>query len=233
MEIGNALTASQATNAQYSNSSNATSATIKARGDATFQEDMTTGTCNANNTMISGSAANNAATQKTNADNTNTTEKANATRDQSTAKANATRDQTTEKANATRAMNQAISAIQNDTAQAALRAPFEFGEFANGDTSTTKPMAIVAHVVTQNKHAIACAGDEFARYGYMLDRYWEFDGNWNVGKYFTYWKLRDFWVTNLNVPDMYMDKLRFFLFGGVTIWRKPEYIGNVNIYDNF
>lgn len=233
MTVGNALTAAQAANAQYSNSSAALNATIKARGDATIQEDMTTGTCNANNTMISGSAANNAATQKTNADNTNTTEKANATRDQTTAKDNATRDQTTEKANATRVRDQAISAIQNDTSQAALRAPFEFGEFANGDTSTTKPMAIIAHVVTQNKHAIACAGDEFARYGYMLDRYWEFNGNWNVGKYFTYWKLRDFWVTNLNVPDMYMDKLRFFLFGGVTIWRKPEYIGNVNIYDNF
>ena len=94
-------------------------------------------------------------------------------------------------------------------------------------------MAIFAHVVTQSKAAIAAAGDEFARYGYTLDRQWDFNGDWNIGRYFTYWKLRDFWVYNLNVPDMYMDKIRFFLFGGVTVWRSPEFIGKINIYDNF
>ena len=57
-------------------------------------------------------------------------------------------------------------------------------------------------------------------------------GNWNIGKKFTYWKLKDFWVSNLNVPDMYMDSLRFFLFGGVTVWRNPADIGKVSIYDN-
>lgn len=139
----------------------------------------------------------------------------------------------TMKANATRDRNAAISAVNNDISQAALRAPFIFGTFENGDTSTTRPMAVFAHVVTQSNHAIARAGDEFARYGYMYDGQWDFDGDWNIGKYFTYWKLRDFWVYNLNVPDMYMDKIRFFLFGGVTVWRSPEFIGKINIYDNF
>ena len=129
--------------------------------------------------------------------------------------------------------NTAQNAIINDTAQAALRAPFVFGSFANGDHAVNKPIALFSNVVTQSKSAIASAGDEFLRYGYMLDRQWNFNGDWNVGKYFTYWKLKDFWVKNLSVPDMYMDRLRFFLFGGVTIWRKPEDIGNVTIYDNF
>lgn len=139
----------------------------------------------------------------------------------------------TEKANATREATRAQSAITNDIAQAALNAPYQFGSFANGQSAATKPIAMFAHVVTQSKSAIASAGDEFLRYGYMLDRQWDFDGDWNVGKYFTYWKLKDFWVTNLNVPDMYMDKLRFFLFGGVTVWRDPAYIGKVSVYDNF
>lgn len=139
----------------------------------------------------------------------------------------------TMKANATRDRNAAISAVNNDVSQAALRAPFIYGTFESGDTSTTKPMAMFAHIVTQSKSAISRAGDEFARYGYTYDGQWDFDGDWNVGKYFTYWKLRDFWVYNLNVPDMYMDKIRFFLFGGVTVWRSPEYIGKINIYDNF
>ena len=139
----------------------------------------------------------------------------------------------TQIANASRTASAAQSAINNGIAQAALNAPSVFGSFANGDSSSTKPMGLFAQIVTQSKGAIRATGDEFLRYGYMFDGQWEFNGNWNVGKYFTYWKLKDFWVSNLNVPDMYMDKIRFFLFGGVTIWRKPEYIGHVSVYDNF
>ena len=139
----------------------------------------------------------------------------------------------TQKANAARNATASQSAIDNDVLQAGIAEPLQFGAFANGESATTKPIALFAHVVTQSKNAIASAGDEFLRYGYALDMQWPFDGDWNVGKYFTYWKLRDFWVRNLNVPDMYMDKLRFFLYGGVTIWRKPEDIGNVTVYENF
>lgn len=135
--------------------------------------------------------------------------------------------------NSDRVANAAADAITNGIKQAALRAPFTYGDFANGDSAANKPIALFAQIQTQSKAAISAAGDEFARYGYAYEKQWRFNGNWNVGKYFTYWKLRDFWVDNLNVPDMYMDKLRFFLFGGVTIWRKPEYIGKIDIYDNF
>ena len=181
---------------------------------------------------------------QTSADNTQTTEKANNTRSYNTSTANNqrlydtttannTRSYDTSIANAGRSKQQAIDAIANDVSQAALRTPYVFGTFANGETSTTKPIALFANVVTQSKSAISSAGDEFLRYGYMLDKQWDFDGNWNIGKYFTYWKLRDFWVSNLNVPDMYLDRLRFFLFGGVTIWRRPEDIGKRSIYENF
>lgn len=139
----------------------------------------------------------------------------------------------TQKGNADRIADAAQSAINNGRAQGGLRAPFMYGDFTSGDSATTKPIGLFAQIQTQSKAAISSAGDEFARYGYTFDKQWNFDGNWNIGKYFTYWKLRDFWVSNLNVPDMYMDRLRFFLFGGVTVWRKPEYIGNINIYDNF
>ena len=139
----------------------------------------------------------------------------------------------TQKANADRVANNAEEAIINGIRQAALNAPFMYGNFSNGETATTKPQGLFAHVVTQTKSAISSAGDEFARYGYMYDKQWKFNGNWNIGKYFTYWKLKDFWVSNLNVPDLYMDRLRFFLFGGVTVWRKPEYIGHIDLYDNF
>lgn len=215
------------------------------------------------NDVVDGTAANSSATQKANAQRlynptsdanpgaipqnaeaTQTVQKANALRSKDASNTAAQNTQTVEKANNTRTYNQASTNanrsktqaqdnLTNDIAQAALKAPYVFGSFADGESSANKPMALFANVVTQNKSAISSAGDEFLRYGYMFDKQWSFNGNWNVGKYFTYWKLRDFWVSNLNVPDMYMDRLRFFLYGGVTIWRKPEDIGKHTVYENF
>ena len=207
------------------------------------------------NTLTSGQAANSSATTKANATRsktaqdtaaaaTATTQKANATRSKTaqdtaaaatatTQKANAQRAYDTEIANAGRTRATAQSAIENDIKQAALKQPFVYGSFSYGDNATTKPTALFAQVVTQPTGAIEAAGDEFLRYGYMLDKQWDFNGNWNIGPYFTYWKLKDFWVTDLHVPDMYMDKLRFFLFGGVTVWRSPEYVGKKTVYENF
>ena len=195
------------------------------------------------NTASTGASANSAATekanatrnqttQKANATRTNTTDKANASRSNTTDKANAARTNTTDKANAGRARNTSINAIDNSVSQHALDAPFEFGEFSNTGSAPVKPQALIANIITQSASAIKQAGDEFLRYGYMYEQQYDFDGNWNKGRYFTYWKLRDFWVTNLSIPDMYVDKLRFFLFGGVTVWRRPEDIGNVTIYEN-
>lgn len=135
-------------------------------------------------------------------------------------------------ANGGRDRNTAINAVSNRVAQTALNAPLQFGDFANGETCSTRPMGIFANIITQDDNSIAQAGNEFLRYGYMLNQPWDFDGNWNVCERFTYWKLSDFWVSGLNIPDMYVDKIRFFLFGGVTVWRKPEYIGHTSIYQN-
>lgn len=179
------------------------------------------------------------------ADLDNTTVKANATRtkdtaediadlDNTTTKANAARDNTTAKANNARTYATATDAIAAQVKQAAIGSPEKFGEFAAGDSATSKPMGLFCDIVTQDPYSIAYAGDEMLRYGYYLNHYWEFDGDWNVThcKHYAYWKLKDFWVTDLDIPDMYVDKIRFFLFGGVTVWRKPEYIGRTDPYDN-
>ena len=192
----------------------------------------TTGEANATSTCEnSKTTAANAYTTGTNANNA-ATMNANAARDYATATGNAARDYSTAAANAARNLDTVNTSVSNQIKQAALDAPMEYGNFANGDTSTTRPMGIFANVVTQNPHAIERAGDEFLRYGYRYDKQWNFAGRWALMPKFTYWKLRDFWVSSLKIPDMYADKLRFFLFGGVTVWSSPEYIGNTSIYDN-
>lgn len=225
-------------NTDNANTTNTASTGVTANSAAT-QKANATRTQSAANTAAAATyatdtanAARDYSTDVANAERDHDTSVANANRDYTTATANAQRTYDTAVANAGRDRSNAQSAITNDIAQAALRSPFVYGSFADGESATNKPMALFANIVTQSRSAISAAGDEFLRYGYMYDRQWSFDGNWNIGKHFTYWKLKDFWVEDLQVPDMYMDKLRFFLFGGVTIWSKPEDIGRITIYEN-
>ena len=151
----------------------------------------------------------------------NTATSSHAANDSATIIANAARDRAT-----------VTSAIANQQAQAAIGEPSTFGDFQNGDYATSRPLALFSNVVTQDNYTIRKCGDDFLRYGYSYGAQWQFDGNWCPMKYFTYWRLTDFWVKGLQIPDMYVDKLRFFLFGGVTVWKKPEDIGNITIYEN-
>lgn len=157
-----------------------------------------------------------------NANNTRTldTETANANRDKATADAIANRDKAT-----------ADAAIVAAFDQASLNSPYEFGAYVSGETSTTRPLGMFANVVTQPHDAIAQAGDYFLKYGYAYKGNWNFE-TFNVMPKFSYWRCDDLTVRGLDVPDLYMDEIRFFLLGGVTVWRRPEDIGNVSIYEN-
>lgn len=160
-----------------------------------------------------------AANDITSAQNTATT--SHASNDSATIIANAARDRAT-----------VTNAIANQQAQAAIGEPSTFGDFQNGDYATSRPLALFSNVITQDDYTIRKCGDDFLRYGYSFGAQWKFDGNWCPMPHFTYWRLTDFWVKGLQIPDMYVDKLRFFLFGGVTVWKKPEDIGHVTIYEN-
>ena len=185
----------------------------------------------ATNTLIATSANNTAATSKENATTSYNAQvsAADTTRNAAVAAAQAT--ETTTKANNARTYNNEGSRITNSVKQAALGAPAIYGSTANGEFATTRPMGLFVNVVTESDYAIQRAGDEFLRYGYYLDKQWPFDGNWLVGKYFSFWKLRDYWSSN-QIPDRFSDQLRFLLFGGVTVWRRPDDIGKASIYDN-
>ena len=154
-----------------------------------------------------------------------------AQRTYNTALANNERTYNTALAVATRNKNTADEAIQNDIKQAALQAPKEFGSFNNGENSTTRPQGLFCNIVTQSKDAIEQAGDYFLRFGYAVNRAWRFT-TFNVMPRFTYWKASDMWISGNNVPDAYLDEIRFFFLGGVCVWRNPEDIGNISIYDN-
>lgn len=195
---------------QAANEATKVLANNKTQNDANNQKSTASDITSIGNTLATGTAANTAATQK----------------------ANATRDQTTQKANAARDRDTVAHAISNQIAQAALDEPLLWGNNSNGDHATTRPLALFSNIVTQDAGTVRRFGDDFLRYGYSLNQQITFDGNWCLMPKFTYWRLADFWVEGLQVPDMYVDKIRFFLYGGVTVWRKPEEIGRVSLYDN-
>lgn len=133
--------------------------------------------------------------------------------------------------NAALMQTNATNSVNSQVAQAAIGAPAVFGNWEGGQTGTTRPQALFANIVTQSKGAIRQTGDHFLRFGYMLNQAWDFT-TFNLMPKFTYWKCSDIWVEGLQVPDEYMDEIRFFLLGGVTIWRNPADIGRTSIYDN-
>lgn len=192
-----------------SNNAGVLNTTENNRNKALVTKNCSTDNTITNNNSITTQTANNAALQKN----------------------NATRDKTTGDAIANREKATADAAIVAAFDSASLNAPFQYGDYNGGDTSTTRPLGMFANVITQSVDAIEQAGDYFLKYGYAYKGNWNFE-SFNVMPKFSYWRCDDLTVRGLDVPDLYMDEIRFFLLGGVTVWREPEDIGNISIYEN-
>lgn len=144
---------------------------------------------------------------------------------------NAANVRTTADANAQRALNTAQSAIANDTAQASLGKPVTHGEQRPG-SSAVRPMLVQATVVTESPGEIALAGEHMLRYGYACDFSWKVS-DWCPCDRFCFWRASDVWMTGSgNVSERYQNAFKNILVRGVTVWKHPEDIGRVSVYDN-
>lgn len=204
--------------------------------NATNSAGATTYAASENTGAALDNANTNADTAKQNATDSAALTRANAKVSTSAALDNANTNAANVRANAK--LNKATTKTNTDTqiaaqqATAAIKAPNQYGSYSAGETSTTRPQGLFLNVVTQSKSAIKQAATQFLRYGYAYNGMWEFEG-FNIGKRFTYWKASDLWLIAPNLPDAFVDEIRNYLLQGVTVWRKPEYINNTTIYDNF
>lgn len=145
---------------------------------------------------------------------------------------NASNTKTTADDNADRSKDTATSAIINAINQANLSAPYTFGSLNNASSGTVRPMMLSVNVLTQSDNAILQTASQFARYGYTLDQMVAFT-TFNVAKSFTYWKCSDVWFDGSQcVNESITAGIIELLKNGVTVWRDPNKIGKVNIYDN-
>ena len=80
--------------------------------------------------------------------------------------------------------------------------------------------------------ALATVGDYFLRYGYAINRFIKMPSSLRVMSKFSYWKVKELYITSSEMPEGFKQIIRGIFEKGVTVWVKPEYIGNTDIADN-
>lgn len=195
--------------------------------------------CNAANTATQNEASriqtqNEAITNNGNAERTQTTDNANAQRTQTTETNNATYTRNAnvdaEKGNLVQKQLEAESAYKN----AMLQKPTTYSNYS-GDfmPDAYKRRGVRFNIRTQSKSAIAQAGDAMLRFGYAIHRVWDMSSGFHYGKEFTFWKAEDVWINDgSGVANIATEVIGSVLMKGVTVWRNPEKIGTVGIYNN-
>ena len=186
----------------------------------------------------------NDATQN-NTDTSNASATAQTSNIVNTNNANASRTQATETNNATWNRNAGIVAAQDILRQkqreeaakyAANRLgtpTFETNYSGDAFPDAFQRRGVRVNVRTQSKAAIAQTGDSFLRFGYALHRNWDMSNGFHYGKHFTFWKAEDIWINDgSGVANIATRTIGDILMKGVTVWRDPEEIGMVGIYDN-
>ena len=79
---------------------------------------------------------------------------------------------------------------------------------------------------------MATIGEYWLRYGYKVNRFGRLPDGFMVCEKFTYWKLRETYITASNCPESFKQTLRGIFEKGVTVWKNPTDIGTIDIADN-
>lgn len=198
------------TEAAIANSANVVSATNQNNADRTdvsnnAQTDLTTIANDASTAITANSAA--------------------------TSNGNAARTYSTTVANAARSRAITERGVQAGWNAAKLKAPNRFGADAQG-FGKVRPLGLFANIVTMSNADVARVGDQMLRYGYSASQNVRVD-SLNVMPKFSYWQASDLWlVSNAGVSEAQQEIIKGILKQGTTVWRNPDDIGKVGIYDN-
>lgn len=92
------------------------------------------------------------------------------------------------------------------------------------DTMTVK-------IVTEDNGAIAAAGDYMLRYGIASNKLYN-QPILTPCKHFTYWQAADVWTVCPFAQNEQLQTIRDIFSNGVTIWSRPEEVGNDFVRDN-
>jgi hypothetical protein len=83
-----------------------------------------------------------------------------------------------------------------------------------------------------NAGAMRTIGEYWLRYGYQINMFGTMPSSLMVMTRFTYWKLRETYITAAQCPETFKQAIRGIFEKGVTVWNNPADIGNIDIADN-
>lgn len=189
----------------------------------------------ANNSASTTITQRNANMMNANAANTATTKKGNAKLNRDVTVANATYTRNGYVQNAQAEMEQKRRSNLARYANDRMERPVAHGSY-DGDATLDAfaRRGLQFRLRTQPDDCIAQAGDMFLRYGYALNRVWDVSvSGLELMSHFTYWKCADIWLNEgIGVNQGAMNDIKRAFLDGVTIWREPDEVGKVSIYDN-
>lgn len=127
---------------------------------------------------------------------------------------------------------QEIAAINAKVQDTAMTPPFTAGQ-SGGETFNFifGNIRVYMHVRQINQDQVAMIGDYWLRYGYAIRRFISMD-KLQVMNNFTYWKLAETYIESGRVPEWVKQAIRGMFEKGVTVWRDPKQIGNIDWADN-
>jgi hypothetical protein len=83
-----------------------------------------------------------------------------------------------------------------------------------------------------NYASMTAIGEYWLRYGYQVNKFGRMPASLMVMENFTYWKLRETYITSSSCPETFKQAIRGIFEKGVTVWAEPSDIGNIDIGDN-
>lgn len=127
----------------------------------------------------------------------------------------------------------AIAGIQAKVQDAKLTQPTTVGQIG-GDAFNLAMhrWALYAKVKMVHSGVIRQVGDFWLRYGYAVNRFGNIPADLHCMSNFTYWKLRETYITSSSCPEAFRQTIRGIFEKGVTVWRDPNDIGTIDIGDN-
>ena len=128
----------------------------------------------------------------------------------------------------------AIAGIDATVQDAALTQPSQVG--ANGGNGFNIANGYFGYDIrykAPNTRYINILCNYWGRYGYAYHQYMQPPKNLKCMRYFTYWKMKDTYLTCTKADEGAKDVLRGIFERGVTVWNDPQDIGAIDPLDNW
>lgn len=127
----------------------------------------------------------------------------------------------------------AIAGINARVQDAKMIQPTTSGQIAGETfnfTTLNMKINVTWKLVMPNVHRMI--GEFWLRYGYAINRFIKPPTSLMVMDKFTYWKMKETYITTGEMPETFKQSIRGIFEKGVTVWANPADIGNVDLATN-